>query len=167
MQTLSKAWGLAALRLGMAFASEEIIDVFNKIKYPYNIGQATQELVLQALENIDQVNDWTKKIVAEREKLEKDLSSLSVVKKIYPSDANFLLVRVTEAKKIYHIELYRLKNEEEVIQAGVEDCVYSGAICMVEWPEKAPDLFDEKTVHVFIEPVSGTERRIDVQLPNN
>ena len=72
-----------------------------------------------------------------------------------------------EAKKIYHIDLYRLKNEEEVIQAGVEDCVYSGSICMVEWPEKAPDLFDEKTVHVFIEPVSATERKVDVQLPNN
>lgn len=69
------------------------------------------------------------------------------------------------SETIYHIDLYRLKDEEEVVQAGVEDCVYSGSICMVEWPEKAPGLFDEKTVHVFIEPVSENERRVEVQLP--
>jgi tRNA threonylcarbamoyladenosine biosynthesis protein TsaE len=67
-----------------------------------------------------------------------------------------------ESKKIFHIDLYRLKDNEEVVQAGVEDCVYSGCICMVEWPEKAPDIFDDKTVHVLIEPVSETERRIEV-----
>lgn len=70
-----------------------------------------------------------------------------------------------EQKKIFHIDLYRLKDEEEVVQAGVEDCVYSGSICMVEWPEKAPGLFDEQTVHVFIEPVSATERSVEVKLP--
>lgn len=68
-------------------------------------------------------------------------------------------------KKIYHIDLYRLKDEEEVVQAGVEDCVYSGSICMIEWPEKAPNLFDENAVHVYIEPVSENERIVDVQLP--
>ena len=67
-----------------------------------------------------------------------------------------------EAKKIFHIDLYRLKDEEEVVQAGVEDCVYSGSICMIEWPEKAPGLFDEETLHVFIEPVSETERKVEV-----
>jgi tRNA threonylcarbamoyladenosine biosynthesis protein TsaE len=70
-----------------------------------------------------------------------------------------------EVKKIYHIDLYRLKNEEEVVQAGVEDCVYSGDICMVEWPEKAPDLFDEKAVHVFIAAASETSRKIEIRLP--
>lgn len=70
-----------------------------------------------------------------------------------------------ENKKMFHIDLYRLKDEQEVIQAGVEDCVYSGSVCMVEWPEKAPDLFDEKTVHVFIEPLSEIERKIIVNLP--
>lgn len=70
-----------------------------------------------------------------------------------------------EQKRIYHIDLYRLKDEEEVVQAGVEDCIYSGSVCMIEWPEKAPDLFDERTVHVFIEPVSENERMVDVQLP--
>lgn len=67
-----------------------------------------------------------------------------------------------EIMKIFHIDLYRLKDEEEVVQAGVEDCIFSGSICMVEWPEKAPDLFDEETVHVFIEPVSESERRIEI-----
>jgi tRNA threonylcarbamoyladenosine biosynthesis protein TsaE len=69
------------------------------------------------------------------------------------------------AKKIYHIDLYRLKDEEEVVQAGVEDCLYSGSICLVEWPEKAPHLFDEETVHVFIRPVSENERTIEISLP--
>ena len=63
-------------------------------------------------------------------------------------------------RSFYHIDLYRLKDEEEVIQAGVEDCIYSGSVCMVEWPEKAPQLFDEHAVHVFIEPVSEHERRV-------
>ena len=69
-----------------------------------------------------------------------------------------------EVKKIFHIDLYRLKDEQEVVQAGVEDCVYSGSICMIEWPEKAPGLFDEETVHVFILPVSETERRVEISL---
>jgi tRNA threonylcarbamoyladenosine biosynthesis protein TsaE len=72
-----------------------------------------------------------------------------------------------ETKKIFHIDLYRLKDEEEVVQAGVEDCIYSGSVCLVEWPEKAPNLFDEKTVHVFIEFVSEAERKVEVNLPFN
>lgn len=71
-----------------------------------------------------------------------------------------------EAKKIFHIDLYRLKDEEEVMQAGVEDCVYSGSVCMIEWPEKAPGLFDQETVLIFIEPFSETERKVEVKLPN-
>lgn len=70
------------------------------------------------------------------------------------------------AKKIFHIDLYRLKDEEDVVQAGVEDCVYSGSVCMIEWPEKAPGLFDDETVRVFIQPVSETERRVEVKLPD-
>jgi tRNA threonylcarbamoyladenosine biosynthesis protein TsaE len=65
-------------------------------------------------------------------------------------------------KKLFHMDLYRLKSEEEVVQAGVEDAVYSGNICFVEWPEKAPHLFDEKVVHVVIEPVSATERTLKI-----
>lgn len=102
LQTLSKAWGLAALRVGMAFASEDIINVFNKIKPPYNINQASQELALEALGNIEQVNAWIKETVQERNKLEQALNELPIVQKVYPSDANFLLVKVSDAKGIYN-----------------------------------------------------------------
>jgi histidinol-phosphate aminotransferase len=101
MQTLSKAWGLAALRLGITFASEEIIGWLNKIKPPYNINQATQEIALQALKEVGQVNDMIKAIVKMRDELAVQLQKLPVVKKIYPSDANFLLLKVTDAPKVY------------------------------------------------------------------
>jgi tRNA threonylcarbamoyladenosine biosynthesis protein TsaE len=68
-------------------------------------------------------------------------------------------------KLIYHIDLYRLKDEQEIVQTGVEDCIYSNEICFVEWPDKAPGLFDENTVHVFIEPVNETERTVKISLP--
>jgi histidinol-phosphate aminotransferase len=101
LQTLSKAWGLAALRVGMAFASEEIINVMNRIKPPYNINQASQELVLQALEKVEEVNEMIKDIVRERKGLEEKLSRIGVVQKVHPSDANFLLVQVTDPAGIY------------------------------------------------------------------
>ena len=102
LQTMSKAWGLAGLRLGMAFASEAIIDVYNKVKPPYNISQATQELALQALGETEQVNDMIRALVSMREGLCRQLAALPVVKRIYPSDANFLLVKVTDARAVYH-----------------------------------------------------------------
>lgn len=107
MQTLSKAWGLAALRMGMAFASEEIINIMNRIKPPYNINQATQDLVLSALDKVDEVNEMIREIVKERQELEKRLPELRVVRKVHPSDANFLLVQVTEPVKIYQFLLDR------------------------------------------------------------
>lgn len=101
MQTLSKAWGLAGLRLGMAFASEAIIEVYNKVKPPYNINQSTQELVLKALDEIDQVNGMIKQIVQMREDLVIALNSVPVVQQVYPSEANFLLVKVADAGAVY------------------------------------------------------------------
>lgn len=101
MQTFSKAWGLAALRLGITFASAAIIDVLNKIKPPYNINQATQELALKALDNLGEVNAMIRETIKEREILEKELARLPVVEKIYPSEANFLLVRMGDATGIY------------------------------------------------------------------
>ncbi|SKB88641.1 histidinol-phosphate transaminase [Daejeonella lutea] len=101
LHTLSKAWGLAGLRLGMAFASEEIIEVFNKVKPPYNVNEASQQLALEALQNIEQINDWIRLTVSEREKLSSDLRNLEIVQKIYPSDANFILVKTFDAKGIY------------------------------------------------------------------
>jgi len=101
MQTLSKAWGLAGLRLGMAFASEAIIEVYNRVKPPYNISQAAQELVLKALDEVGQVNDMIRMIVQMREDLAGALTKLPVVQKVHTSDANFLLVKVTDAKEVY------------------------------------------------------------------
>src|SRR3984957_18765270 len=101
LQTLSKAWGLAGLRLGMAFASEAIVEVYNKVKPPYNISQAAQELVLKALEEVGQVNDMIRLLVELRERLSLALSALPVVLTVYPSDANFLLVKTKDARGIY------------------------------------------------------------------
>lgn len=101
MQTLSKAWGLAALRVGITLASQEIVGVMNKIKPPYNINQASQELALQALDEVEQVNAMIKEIVKEREVLAEALVNLSFVKKVYPTDANFLLVRMDDPVGVY------------------------------------------------------------------
>ena len=101
LQTMSKAWGLAGLRLGMAFASEAIIEIYNKVKPPYNISQATQELALKALEGVGQVNEMIKSLVSMREQLAAELAVLPLVRKVYPSDANFLLVKTVDARGIY------------------------------------------------------------------
>lgn len=100
LQTFSKAWGLASLRLGMCFASEEIIRVLNKIKPPYNLSGATQQLLLEALDYGEKKNQLVQDILAERERLGKNLSTLPLVKKIYPSDANFLLVQFEDASAV-------------------------------------------------------------------
>ena len=105
LQTLSKAWGLAGLRLGMAFASQAIIEVMNKVKPPYNINQATQELVLKALEEVGQVNDMIKLLVDMREALAEVFISMPTVETVYPSDANFILVKIAEARKVYEFLL--------------------------------------------------------------
>lgn len=102
LQTFSKAWGMAALRVGMAFASEEIINVLNKIKYPYNINEATQRIALRALKNIDFMKESVNSIIDERAWLKGALGALSCVEYIYPSDANFLLVKVTDPVAIYN-----------------------------------------------------------------
>lgn len=101
LQTLSKAWGLAGLRLGMAFASNPIIELMNKVKYPYNINSATQLLVLEALETIEWVNEKIAMTVVEREKLKTELLQFRRTEVVFPSDANFLLVRMKDAKNIY------------------------------------------------------------------
>ena len=102
MQTLSKAWGLAALRVGLCYASMDIINLFNKVKPPYNINEASQELALEALQNTEQVNNWIKEVVSQKNYLNKALSKFSFVEKIYPSDANFILVKVKDANTLYN-----------------------------------------------------------------
>ncbi len=101
LQTFSKAWGLAALRLGMAFASEEIVQILNKIKPPYNINEATQQLVLQAIDNVERKNMMVQTVLTERARLVADLAKIPCVVRVYPSDANFVLVKMTDAKRIY------------------------------------------------------------------
>jgi histidinol-phosphate aminotransferase len=102
LQTFSKAWGLAGLRLGMAFASPEIIEVLDRIKPPYNINQATQDLAMQALDEVGQVNDMITEIVAMRDELTIALKRMPLVQTVYPSDANFLLVKMYSATTVYH-----------------------------------------------------------------
>ena len=101
MQTFSKAWGLASLRLGMAFASPELIAILNQIKPPYNISGLTQETVLAALPNKGKVEELIQKIIEERTFLKQELEKLPDVLKIHPSDANFLLVQVPDANRFY------------------------------------------------------------------
>ncbi|GAB4014773.1 histidinol-phosphate transaminase [Spirosoma migulaei] len=101
LQTFSKAWGLAALRLGMCFASEELIQVLNKIKPPYNISAPTQSLALDALTHEAEKDEMVRQILTERQFLAEKLRSLPSVQVIYPSDANFLLVQFNDAKGIF------------------------------------------------------------------
>jgi histidinol-phosphate aminotransferase len=101
LQTLSKAWGLAGLRIGMVFASAEIIEVFNKIKLAHHISEAAQQLALEALDQIDTINAWTKETVVEREKLAASLRALSFVQHVFPSNTNFLLVKMAEPHLVY------------------------------------------------------------------
>ena len=107
LQTFSKAWGLAGLRLGIAFASEKIIEILNRVKPPYNINQVTQELALKALEEVGQVNDMTKELVQMRAALKGVFEKLPFVQKVYPSDANFLLVKMNNAQTVYQYLLSR------------------------------------------------------------
>jgi histidinol-phosphate aminotransferase len=101
-QTFSKAWGLAAIRCGLAFASEKIIALFNKVKYPYNINGLTQRYLSEQLKEGEKLKDgWVKLILEEKEPLINALQSLQCVEKVYPSDANFLLVKVDDAKRLY------------------------------------------------------------------
>lgn len=101
LQTFSKAFGCAAIRLGMAFASEEIIGILSKIKYPYNVNQLTQQQALTLLHKYYEIEHWIKALKEERGYLAEQFAALPCVEKIFPSDANFFLARVTDAMKIY------------------------------------------------------------------
>ncbi len=101
LQTFSKAWGLAGVRCGMAFANEEIIDIFNKVKYPYNINILTQQKVSEALDNAKHKDDEVATILSERKRLMSEFSQMGIVKHIYPTDANFILIKVADATATY------------------------------------------------------------------
>ena len=109
LQTLSKAWGMAGLRLGLALGAPEIIAPMSRVKYPYNINGITQQIVLKQLEDTDSIAREVAEIGAERDRLLAELAALPLIKKVFPSDANFILVRVDEPRKIY----------DRLIEAGV------------------------------------------------
>lgn len=101
LNTMSKAWALAGVRLGMAFASKEIIDVFNKVKYPYNINILTQKEAFKAFENAMEVSKWVSTIILERNRMVEAFKMLPSCKQVFHSDANFFLARMTDADRIY------------------------------------------------------------------
>ena len=107
LHTFSKAWGMAGIRLGMAFATSEIISVLTKIKYPYNLNILTQTKAMELLSNKKQLNKWVKIIIAERDKLAILLQQLPFVVEVYPSDANFLLVKMHDANGIHNYLMER------------------------------------------------------------
>jgi histidinol-phosphate aminotransferase len=105
LQTLSKAWGMAGLRLGMAFASRELIAYMNKVKHPYNINTVTQQLALQALDNGESVGIWVNTTKEQRNWLHEQLTSLPFVRKVYPSETNFIFVEMANAPVVYQLLL--------------------------------------------------------------
>jgi len=110
LRTLSKAWGLAGIRLGMAFASSQVVGILDKIKYPYNVNSLTQQQAMQNLGDKQQKEMWIKEIVSQRNRLMKKLREYQFIRHIFPSDANFLLVKVEEP-----VRLYEYLRDEKVI----------------------------------------------------
>lgn len=101
LNTMSKAWGCAAIRLGMAFASKEIIEVFNKVKYPYNISQLTQQQAIEIMKDPYEVDKWVNLLLVERDRMCNGFRELSICKGVYPTDSNFFLAKMDDAQAIY------------------------------------------------------------------
>ena len=121
LNTFSKLWASAAIRLGMAFASEEIIALFNKVKYPYNVNQLTQQQAMKMLADIQQVQYWRATLLREREHLLPAVAELPICKAVYPTDANFFLARMTDADSIYRYLIDRgivVRNRSRVQLCG-------------------------------------------------
>jgi histidinol-phosphate aminotransferase len=123
-QTLSKAWGLAGIRLGVAFAQPAIIDIFNKIKYPYNVNVLTQRVAIECLNNEQEKNSRVKILLEQRDILKSKLKEFEFVKKVYPTDANFILVKVTQPEEIYRYLvtkkiIVRNRNNVHLCQGGI------------------------------------------------
>ncbi len=124
MQTFSKAWGLAGIRLGMAFADERIIHLLNKVKPPYNVNQLTQAAVLTALQNPAETQMRVKTLLTERELLIQTLNASPIVQQVYPSDANFLLVQTADPNGLYRFLIdQRIVVRNRSTVAGCEGCL--------------------------------------------
>lgn len=102
LNTFSKAWGCAAIRLGMAFASKEIIALYNKVKYPYNVNMLTQQQATNALSSRKDIEDWVRLLLQERTRMMRAFLDLPICEKVYPSDANFFLAKMSDAQAIYN-----------------------------------------------------------------
>jgi histidinol-phosphate aminotransferase len=124
LQTFSKAYGLAGLRLGMLFGSKELIGWMNKVKPPYNINQLTQNEALKRLMNIDLVKDQIRFLISERERIEIEFQNYSVIEKIYPSDSNFILFKVKDANEVYnYLVLNKIISRNRTTQPLCENCI--------------------------------------------
>ncbi|MFZ1783766.1 MAG: histidinol-phosphate transaminase [Ferruginibacter sp.] len=124
MQTLSKAWGLAGLRLGLCYASMDIIDLFNKVKPPYNINEASQRIAWESLQHTEQVNEWITEVFEQKITLTRELTNFSFVKRVYPSDANFMLIKVQEADSLYqHLADHEIVVRNRSKEPGCENCL--------------------------------------------
>lgn len=124
LNTMSKAWASASIRLGMAFASPEIIGLMNKVKYPYNISLLTQQKALEMLHRSDEVASWVRLILSERTRMQEEISKLAVCRELFPTDANFFLMRVPNANELYHYLIDKgivVRNRHRVVLCG--DCL--------------------------------------------
>ncbi len=124
LNTFSKAWASASVRLGMAFAQPEIIALFNKVKYPYNVNSLTQKYAIELLSDIEKLERWIRDIKRERDNLLPSLKEVKCVKQVYPTNANFVLVKVTDANRIYNFLVDRgivVRNRNNVQLCG--DCL--------------------------------------------
>jgi histidinol-phosphate aminotransferase len=124
LQTFSKAWGMAGIRLGIGFGDTEVINILNRIKYPYNVSMLTQKTALEMLERKSEMEMWVRSILEQRNLLEEKLRQLSFVQKVYPSDANFLLVRVNDPASVYsYLESLKLIIRNRSKMPLCEDCI--------------------------------------------
>jgi histidinol-phosphate aminotransferase len=124
LQTFSKAYGLAGLRLGMLFGSQELVGWMNKVKPPYNINQLTQNEALKRLKNVDLVQDQIRFLISERERIEIEFKNYSIIEKIYPSDSNFILVKVKDANEVYnYLVLNKIISRNRTTQPLCENCI--------------------------------------------
>jgi histidinol-phosphate aminotransferase len=124
LQTLSKAWGLAGLRLGLAFGAREVMDIFARVKYPYNIGVATQRLVLDRLRYVGEVERQIAEIKSQRTRVAEALRANPAVEKVFPSDANFVLIRTGEPRRMYETLIAQgviVRDRSRI--AGCEGCL--------------------------------------------
>lgn len=140
MQTFSKAWASAAMRLGIAYASKEIINIFNNVKYPYNINILTQNEAIRVLDNHRRVADTAAELVEARNRLADDMAKLDAVLKVYPSDANFLLVKVKDADRLYA----KLKSDGVIVRNRSKVALCGGCLRITVGSEKENDLLLNK-----------------------